>query len=39
VKDLTPIYFNPLNTEFLLHKIQFVPHKKHSTSPLQRPTG
>jgi hypothetical protein len=33
---------NPLKTEFILHsiyRIQFVPHRKQVTSPLQSPTG
>jgi hypothetical protein len=32
---------NPLKTEFFLNniKIQFVPHRKHITSLLQRPTS
>jgi hypothetical protein len=35
-------HINTLKTEFLLnniHKFQFVPHRKHITSPLQSPTG
>jgi hypothetical protein len=33
--------FNPLKTAFPLNnvRIQFLPHRKHITSPLQSPTG
>jgi hypothetical protein len=37
------VAINPLKTKFLLHntymQMQFLPHRKHITSPLQRPAG